>query len=185
MGLKYVGEHHGATAAIFEIRRPMAGHNTDNILVEEAVQTNCGIEGTMYGEILPEARLLFGASWLDPEIEGKDTIGSPYLLGNLNFEWDVPGATGLTLGGQWMYTGEQCADAENTQKVPSWRRLDLGTRYVMTLNAEHALTLRLRVENVENQNYWASSGGYPDEGYLTLSVPRILTFSIDINFFNL
>lgn len=184
VGLKYAGQYQGASVAIFEIRKPIADYNADNALVERAMQINRGVESALYGEILPGTRLLLGASWLDPDSEGNDTIGSPHLQGNLNLEWDVPGATGLTLGGQWMYTAEQYADAENTQIVPAWRRLDLGMRYVMTLNSEHSLTLRMRVENIENRNYWASSGGYPDEGYLTLGAPRTAIISTDINFFN-
>lgn len=184
MGIKHGNNHHGATLALFEINRPMAGFNGNNALVELTAQRNRGIEGTLYGELLPSSRLLLGSSWLDPDVEGKDAIGSPHLQFNLNLEWDMPSAPGLTFGGHWMYTGPQYADAENTQKLPAWRRLDMGARYVTQLNTDHTFTLRMRLENVENRNYWASSGGYPGQGYLTLGAPRTAILSMEMDFSN-
>ena len=40
----------------------------------------------------------------------------------------------------------------------------------------HVVTLRARVENIANRNYWSSVGGYPGNGYLVLGGPR--TFSL-------
>jgi iron complex outermembrane receptor protein len=75
-----------------------------------------------------------------------------------------------------VYTEKQFADAANTQVVPSWTRLDIGGRYAFDVSA-HAVTLRAGVNNVTNRNYWASAGGYPGQGYLTVGAPRTFTFS--------
>ena len=32
--------------------------------------------------------------------------------------------------------------------------------------------MRAGVDNVTNKNYWASAGGYPGAGYLTVGAPR-------------
>ena len=44
------------------------------------------------------------------------------------------------------------------------------------------VTFRLRVENVADRNYWASSGGFPNSGYLVLGAPRtvLLSASVDL-----
>jgi len=75
-----------------------------------------------------------------------------------------------------VHTARQFADAANTQVVPSWSRLDIGGRYAFDVSA-HEVTLRAGVNNVANRNYWASSGGYPGQGYLTVGAPRTFTFS--------
>ena len=60
--------------------------------------------------------------------------------------------------------------------MPDWTRFDLGARYTMDVDS-HAITLRAGVENVANRNYWASAGGYPGQGYMTVGKPRTFLFS--------
>ena len=55
--------------------------------------------------------------------------------------------------------------------VPS----QLGARYAFDIDSRE-FTLRARVDNVANHNYWASAGGYPGQGYLTVGAPR--TFGV-------
>jgi iron complex outermembrane recepter protein len=71
-----------------------------------------------------------------------------------------------------MYTGEQYSDLANTQEVPAWHRLDLGLRYARKLPNASILTIRLNIENVTDENYWASVGGFPNSNYLTIGAPR-------------
>jgi iron complex outermembrane receptor protein len=66
--------------------------------------------------------------------------------------------------------------------VPDWTRLDLGARHTFTLAENRTLTLRARVENIADENYWASAGGYPGAGYLTVGAPRTLLVSATLNF---
>jgi iron complex outermembrane recepter protein len=44
------------------------------------------------------------------------------------------------------------------------------------------LTLRARVDNVTDKNYWASAGGYPGAGYLVLAAPRSVVVSATVGF---
>ena len=81
-----------------------------------------------------------------------------------------------------IYTSSQFADAANTQDVPSWTRVDLGLRYTTELPSGQALTFRARVENVADNDYWASAGGFPGAGYLTVGAPRTLMFSASCSF---
>jgi iron complex outermembrane receptor protein len=109
------------------------------------------------------------------------SIGVPKFQANLGAEWDVPGVQGLALTSRVIYTGTQFADSANTQQLPSWTTLGLGARYAMTI-AGRDVTLRARVDNVANRNYWASAGGYPGAGYLVLGDPRTFTLSGTVSF---
>lgn len=141
------------------------------------------------GELTKGLRLLGGLTWLDAKqksaylaaADGKRVIGVPKVQATLGTEWDVPGVPGLALDGRVAYTGSSYADATNTLKVPGWTRLDAGARYLTEVQGK-LLTLRLRVDNVANKKYWASSGGYTDNGYLMVGAPRSFNLSASIDF---
>jgi iron complex outermembrane receptor protein len=44
------------------------------------------------------------------------------------------------------------------------------------------VTLRARVDNVANRNYWASVGGSSGSGYLVVGAPRTFTLSASVDF---
>lgn len=181
LGIKYNGKSFGATLALFEIRKPLAGYNSMNALALVDDQIHRGLELSLYGEAAPGLKLLGGISLLDSNEHGKDTIGAPKLQSNLGLEWDLPQIEGLSLNSHWMYTGSQYADMTNTQQVPSWQRLDLGARYALKLSTQ-TLTLRANLENVTGNDYWASVGGFPGAGYLTQGNPRTLVISAAMDF---
>jgi iron complex outermembrane receptor protein len=52
----------------------------------------------------------------------------------------------------------------------------------MTAVQRKLLTLRLRVDNATDRNYWASVGGYPGSGYLTVGGPRTFSLSASVDF---
>jgi iron complex outermembrane receptor protein len=83
---------------------------------------------------------------------------------------------GLALNVRGVHTASQYADLANTEVVPAWTRFDIGGRYAFDVSA-HEITLRAGVNNVTNRNYWASAGGYPGQGYLTVGAPRTFVFS--------
>ena len=66
-------------------------------------------------------------------------------------------------------------------RVPGWNRLDLGVRYLTEVQGR-LVTLRARVDNATNRNYWASSGGYPGAGYLVVGAPRTFSLSASVDF---
>src|SRR5690606_25925854 len=109
-------------------------------------------------------------------------IGAPKTQANLGLEWITPFAPGLSIDGRMLYTSSQHADAANTQQVPSWTRFDLGVRHQFTLADSRTVTFRARLENVTDRNYWASAGGYPGAGYLTVGAPRTLLLSATFDF---
>lgn len=188
VGMKLDRRQYGATIAFFELSRP-------NSVVENGVfsaggeQDTRGIELALFGEPFPGLRILGGATFLDGELarttggvnEGNTPIGVPDSQANLNVEWDMPRVPGLTFDGRVVYTDEQYIDAANTFTIPSWARIDLGARYA-TRVAGRAVTLRGRVENVADHNYWASTGGFPGANYLVLGTPRTFLLSAAVDF---
>ena len=152
------------------------------------IQRNRGIEFTLAGEISKGLRLIAGGSVIDAKLrqtengvnEGNDAVGVPELLLNANLEWDVPFVPALTLTGRVVHTGEQPADIANTLVLDSWTRFDLGARYV-ALVGDNPLTLRLSIDNVANEAYWASAfdSFRPD---LALGAPRTFKASATIEF---
>ena len=109
------------------------------------------------------------------------SIGAPKTQLSLGGEWDVPGAAGLSLNARAVYTSTQYADLANTKQLPSWTRLDLGARY-LTQVAGRDVTLRARVDNVADRNYWASAVSSFGAGSLVLAAPRTVVVSATVAF---
>lgn len=188
IGAKYDSGNFGATLAVFRINRP------SSILVGGTVradgeQRNQGVELSWYGQPLDGLRVLGGINFLDAtyqktqfgSTDGKDVIGVPELQTNIGVEWDVPGLQGLSVDGRWVYTGAQAANATNTWEIPSWNRLDLGARYGFSLGSTE-VTVRARIDNVTDRDYWSSVGGEPGSSYLVLASPRTFVLSASVDF---
>ncbi|WP_052433592.1 TonB-dependent siderophore receptor [Sulfurospirillum arsenophilum] len=189
VGVKYDSGSLGATLALFSTTKPRGVVNASNVYVEEGKDRHEGAELTAYGELMEGLRVLGGITLLDAKqvstnnvtTDGKDVIGVPEKQVNVGFEWDVPGVSGLSLDARLIVTDEVYADAANTLKVPSWERVDVGARYVTVMD-KHMVTWRARILNVADTNYWASSGGYPDNGYLVLGAPRTFMLNVSVDF---
>jgi len=182
------------TLALFQIDRETAilRIDTDDATMLEfgpyGTQRNRGIEFTLGGEISKGLRLIGGGSVIDGKLhqtqngvnEGNDAVGVPEFLFNANVEWDVPFVPALTLTGRAVHTGKQPADIANTLFLDSWTRFDIGARYV-ALVGDNPLTLRLSIDNVANEAYWASAFDTfrPD---LALGTPRTFKASATIDF---
>jgi iron complex outermembrane receptor protein len=181
-GVKVDGSRLGASLGLFEIRKPLAGVNSENTFTTTGHQSNTGLEASVYGQALHSLKILGGINLIDTDIHDKHALGTPELQANLDMEWDIPGISGLSLNGHLMYTGEQYANAENTQRVPSWYRFDLGLRYLKKLPNSTTLTLRANVENATGEDYWSSVGGFPNSNYLTLGAPRTFHLVASLSF---
>ena len=112
--------------------------------------------------------------------EGNQAVGVPEYLLNANLEWDAPFAPALTLTGRVVHTGEQAANITNTLFLDDWTRFDIGARYVALVGGR-PVTLRVSVDNVTNEAYWASAfdSFRPD---LQLGTPRTFKASATVDF---
>ncbi|MGI4847028.1 MAG: TonB-dependent receptor [Janthinobacterium lividum] len=185
IGVKYDAGTYGADIAVFTTAKPLAfvSNNTFGVNGE---QRNRGIELTMFGQPLKSLKVLGGMTFLQAKqrdtggtTNGNYVIGAPKFQANVGTEWAIPGVAGLTLSGRALYTGEQFVDAANTQRLPSWTRLDAGLRYVTNVG-KNVVTVRGQIENLANRNYWASAGS--DYGYLVLGNPRTFVLSASMDF---
>jgi iron complex outermembrane receptor protein len=186
VGAKYDGGTLGGSIAIFRINQPST-LLVGNVVTQDGEQRNQGIELSVYGQLSPEVRLLGGVTLLDaenrrgdiPANDGKDVIGVPDTQANLGVEWDV--TSGLSVDGRVVYTSSQAASADNTLEIPSWTRLDLGARYALKWD-QREVTIRARVDNATDENYWASVGGSFGANYLVLGGPRTFVISASLDF---
>ena len=72
---------------------------------------------------------------------------------------DVDALPGLTVDARAAYTSKQYASADNSLEVDASNRFDLGSSCFLAGMTD--ITLRARVDNVFDNNYWASVGGFP------------------------
>jgi iron complex outermembrane receptor protein len=189
IGVKYEYGALAASLALFTTKKPRGLVNADGYYTVSGEDRHRGVELGVQGKATQNLRILGGITWLDARqkktgsdlTDGKRVIGAPSRQANLNVEWDVPGARGLTLDARAIATASSYADAENTLRVPGWTRFDIGARY-MTAWQDHLVTLRARIENLTNRDYWASVGGAANGGYLVLGAPRTFMLTGTIEF---
>ncbi|MEQ8433706.1 MAG: TonB-dependent receptor [Oceanicaulis sp.] len=187
-GVKYDGGNFGATASVFELSKPNAIVVGD-VFSASGEQVVRGLELTLFGEPAEGVRLIGGATLLDPELarteggldEGNAPIGVPEVQVNLNAEWDLPWISGLTVEGRVLYTAEQYTNTANTLELPAWTRFDAGVRYGFDAGGQ-PVTLRARIENLLDDDYWASTGGFPGANYLVQGEPRTVRVSVSTDF---
>lgn len=177
----------GATVALFQIAQPSAFRNpATTVFGVDGEQRNRGLEVNLFGQPYAGIRLLGGVQFLDGELtrtagginDGKTAIGAPKTQLNLGAEWDTKFASGLTLTGRVIHTSGQFVDIANTQRIPSWARVDIGARYKLTMVGQ-VVNLRANVLNLFNRNYWES---VPFAGSLVLGAPRTVLLSAAVDF---
>lgn len=176
----------GSSLSLFEIEQPNAAIDIETgVYGYFGEQRNRGVELSVYGEPVDGLRLLSSAMWIDPELtrtdnganQGNDAVGVPNYRLVVGSEWDIPQAPGWTLSARAVRNGSQYLDPANQLEVDAWTRWDLGVRYAMLLN-QNTLTLRANIENLTDENYWASATG----GYLTQGEPRTVKLSAALDF---
>lgn len=151
-------------------------------------QRNRGIEVGLDGELARGLRLIAGGAITRAKLrdtafgvnQGNDAPGVPDYTANANVEWDLPFARGLTLTGRVVQTGEQKVNAANTLELPAWTRVDLGARFVAVV-AERPVTLRVNVDNVADNRYWASAFDTFSQALLQ-GGPRTYKASVSVDF---
>lgn len=188
VGMKYQTDTLGLGLAYFTTDKPRAVNN-NGVVEQSGEDQHQGVELTMYGMATDNVKLLGGVTWLDAEqkdtgsetIDGNRVIGVAEWQATIGAEWEIPTVDGLALDGRLNYTGSRYADAANTLKVDDWTTMDIGARYLLQLGNQD-LTLRARVNNVFDRDYWASVGGFEGQGYLVLGGPRTVTVSATMDF---
>lgn len=187
VGMKWGNGTFRNSLSVYQITKPsMIKDSSTNTYNSDGEQRNRGVEWTTAGQLLQNLRVLGGVVYMDAKqtktvsgaYDGNDVYGIPHWQSNLGFEWDVNQIQGLTLTANTIYTGTEYVDTANTQKLPSWVRVDVGGRYLTSI-ANHKVTFRGGVDNVFNKNYWA---GVWNGAYVSVGLPRTYKLSMQIDF---
>lgn len=173
-----------ATFSAFEISKA-SGELSAGRFAATAEQQVRGLEFNVYGELMPDVRVLGGVSLLDGTLTktavaanvGNTPIGVPNIQANIGAEWDLPWMRALTLNGAVIYTGRQFVDTANKQPIPDWTRLDLGARYTTAINGRKTV-FRANIQNVTGASYWSSVASF---GTFFLGAPRTYLLSMTVD----
>ena len=165
----------------YRLERPGEGVLTDGNFGYLGDQRHQGLEFTINGDLTPGLRVIGGAALTDAELAGgTDVPGVPEYTANADVEWDLGFAPGTTITARAVHTGPQWVDAANTLELESWTRIDLGARYVFAAG-NTPVTLRLSLDNILNERYWASAFDAFSSALLQ-GTPRTIKASISADF---
>lgn len=180
--------------AAYQIKRPYAFVGTDNVYREQGRQRNRGVELTANGRIADNLNLFGGVSVLDPKLfdtgspltSDRQILGLPKLAFNLLGEYRLPMLPELTLSANVSHVSQRPGNYSNTDFVDGYTLVDLGIRYQTKINGQD-LALRLAVNNLLDERYWANiaptgQNGYnrTDNGTGTLGTPRSVRVQMQV-----
>ena len=187
LGIKVDWGRFASTVSAFQIVQPSgSAPSSTGVFAEDGEQRNRGIELNVFGKVTDTIRVLGGVSQLDATLtktangvnNGNKAPGVPELQLNVGVEWDTPFMRGLMLSSRAIYTDEQQVNSANTQRIPSWTRLDIGASYSFK-SAKTPITVRVNVNNVTDNDYWSSAAYF---GWVSPGAPRTLLLSVSADF---
>ncbi|WP_442959646.1 TonB-dependent receptor [Providencia sp. PROV182] len=151
------------SAAVFHLERPFAYAGDDNVFRKQGEQVNRGLELTATGHVWQGLNVYSGVTFLDPKLKDtkftttrdKRVVGVPKVQANMLVEYSLPTMPELVYSANVHYTGKRAANDTNTSWAGSYTTLDLGTRYSTKIN-QVPTTVRLSVNDVTDERYWAS-----------------------------
>nr|WP_276081533.1 TonB-dependent siderophore receptor [Methylobacterium sp. GC_Met_2] len=188
IGSKLDFQTFGVTLAAFEITNPTGTTDpTTNRFGPGGSQRNRGFEGSVFGEVRPDLRVIAGATLLDARwakspggaYDGSPATGAPRFQATTGLEWDVPFLRGLTGTATLVYTGASYAGSAATglKKIPDWTSVDLGLRYATAIGGK-PVTLRASVSNIADSHSWIAN----PNGALILGAPRTVWLSASVDY---
>ncbi len=166
-GIKLDFGRFATTFSAFEISKA-SGELSGGRFAATAEQQVRGLEFNVYGELMPDIRVLGGLSLLDGTLTktavaanvGNTPIGVPNVQANIGAEWDLPWVRGLTLNGAVIYTGKQFVDKQRTSNRFRTGRDSISVpRYTTAINGRKTV-FRANVQNVTGANYWSSVASF-------------------------
>nr|WP_197463119.1 TonB-dependent receptor [Gluconobacter thailandicus] len=179
----------------FRMSRPFGYTDpVTNVYANYGIQRNYGVEFQASGNITESLSVLGGMTWLDAQLLNtgvaktsyKQVVGVPPLMANVLLDYRLPFLKGGAVNANVHYMGRRAANVYNTTFAPSYVTLDLGARYA-THVYQQPLVFRFGVNNVTNQNYWASvypssiNGGGTATNSAVAGLPRTYHFSIELD----
>jgi iron complex outermembrane receptor protein len=151
-------------AAIFRIERPFASIDpTDQTFKITGQQVNEGVELSSVGELAEGLALYGGITVLDARLEDtpvaatddKRYVGAARVKGNTLLEYTIPRLPSLVVSFNYQFSSRRPANDTNTQFAPGYDLFDIGARFTSRIG-QSAVTWRLAVNNLTNEQYWST-----------------------------
>ena len=195
LGSKWVVSGVNFSLAAFQIKRPFAYTQADNVYAVAGEQRNRGLEFLADGNLTQNLKMYGGITWLDPKLlstadpDTQDTriVGLSRMTASLLTEYRIDQVPGLAVNLNARYASARPVDDRNDHWVGSYETFDVGASY-STRWLERDTTCRLEVTNVGNAHYWTNIvpgglNGYTGAGQAsaTPAAPRMLQASIQVD----
>ncbi|WP_248750231.1 TonB-dependent receptor [Pseudomonas sp. MWU15-20650] len=195
VGGKWVVSGVNLSLAAFQIKRPFAYTQADNVYAVAGEQRNRGLEFLADGNVTTHLKMYGGITWLDPKLlstgdantENTRIVGLSRVTASLLTEYRIDQVPGLAVNLNARYVGARPTDDSNDHWVGSYQTFDIGTRYSTRL-MQHDTVYRLEMTNVGNEHYWTNIvpgglNGYTGAGQssASLGLPRMVQASIQVD----
>lgn len=191
LGIKAQQDHLQWGANLFRIQRPEAGAVTDATsgdtnYIFDGKAVHQGAEGfiqTMHGAwtFNGSAMVLDAQREGSQSVDGKRPINVPEhtlkLSGSYRWAWALP----ITAQADVVHDGRRWVDPDNTVRLPSWTRVDVGLKAQQRLDGSN-LTWRLGVSNLFDKRAWRESPTLTGHIYLFPMAERTVTGSLQVDF---
>jgi iron complex outermembrane receptor protein len=195
LGSKWVVSGVNLSLAAFQIKRPFAYTQPDNVYAVAGEQRNRGLEFLADGNVTQNLKVYGGVTWLDPKLldtgnastEDTRIVGLSRVTASLLTEYRIDQVPGLAVNLNARYVGPRPVDDNNDHWVGSYETFDIGTSYTTRL-LKRDTVYRLEMTNVGNEHYWTNIvpgglNGYTGAGQAsaTPAAPRMLQASIQVD----
>ena len=195
LGSKWVVGGVNLSLAAFQIKRPFAYTQADNVYAIAGEQRNRGLELLADGNVTQNLRMYGGITWLDPKLlstgnastEDTRIVGLSRVTASLLTEYRIDQVPGLAVNLNARYVGPRPVDDSNDHWVGSYQTVDIGASYTTRLMNRDTV-YRLEMTNVGNEHYWTNIvpgglNGYTGAGQASASAgaPRMLQASIQVD----
>jgi len=191
-GIKHEAGALSASAALFDVRRPLFS-DLCGVLCERVLdgqQRHRGIEldaswragaWTLHaGATALRARR---ERSIDPAHDALKPTNVPERTLRAQLDHQLGALPGLTLTAGVQHEGSRYALPDNSAAIPSWTRLDLAARFVQRIGApDTTLTWRLGVDNATNRRAWREAPYQFGHAYLYPLAPRTWRASVQAAF---
>lgn len=170
-----------ASVAYFEITRPSAFVNSQNVYVLDGETEYRGVEFMAAGELTESLSLVASGQWLDASLEraadplvlGKRPENTPKWTGSLFADYRIAQVDGLSVNAGLFYVGKRAANTRNQAFVDGYVTVSLGARLEREIGGK-LTTLQVNVENALDETYWNSAGN----NLLGVGAPRTIKFTV-------
>lgn len=195
LGSKWVVGGVNLSLAAFQIKRPFAYTQADNVYAIAGEQRNRGLELLADGNVTQNLRMYGGITWLDPKLlstgnastEDTRIVGLSRVTASLLTEYRIDQVPGLAVNLNARYVGPRPVDDSNDHWVGSYQTVDIGASYTTRLMNRDTV-YRLEMTNVGNEHYWTNIvpgglNGYTGAGQASASAgaPRMLQAWIQVD----